>query len=177
MVFLFELGFHKLFPRASFKPQSSWSLPPKYLGLQRWATSTRQMTFLFIYLFFCGTAVWTQSLKLARQVILPLKPLLQALFIIHLQLFNQDHSFIIFLASEIIWTFPRYQVQYSRSEQAKVIKIQFPYPQEACSVGHRKGDRDTQNAGVVHLQSWTKIWKTTVSLGTGNKSWVTTDNP
>jgi hypothetical protein len=29
------------FPRAGFEPWSSWSLPPEWVGLQVWATSTR----------------------------------------------------------------------------------------------------------------------------------------
>jgi hypothetical protein len=32
--FFFKLRFHKLFAWAGFEPQSSWSLPPEWLGLQ-----------------------------------------------------------------------------------------------------------------------------------------------
>jgi hypothetical protein len=39
-------SFHKLFPWAGFKPQSSWSLPPKQLGLQA-RTTTAQLEFIF----------------------------------------------------------------------------------------------------------------------------------
>jgi hypothetical protein len=35
---LVEMGFCELFAPTDLKPQSSWSLPPKYLGLQVWAT-------------------------------------------------------------------------------------------------------------------------------------------
>jgi hypothetical protein len=38
----FEIDSHKLFTRAGFKTQSSWSLPPELLGLQAWATSDRR---------------------------------------------------------------------------------------------------------------------------------------
>jgi hypothetical protein len=34
-----EIGSHKLFAWAGFKPGSSWSLPPEYLGLQVHAIS------------------------------------------------------------------------------------------------------------------------------------------
>jgi hypothetical protein len=33
----FEIGSRKLFAWSGFKPQSSWSLPPEYLGLPAWA--------------------------------------------------------------------------------------------------------------------------------------------
>jgi hypothetical protein len=37
----FEIGSWELFAWAGFGPQSSWSLPPEYLGLQVWAASAQ----------------------------------------------------------------------------------------------------------------------------------------
>jgi hypothetical protein len=31
---VFKIGSHELFTQAGFEPWSSWSLPPKHLGLQ-----------------------------------------------------------------------------------------------------------------------------------------------
>jgi hypothetical protein len=41
----FEIGSQALFAWTGFKPRSSWSLPPEYLGLQAWATGARQILY------------------------------------------------------------------------------------------------------------------------------------
>jgi hypothetical protein len=38
-IFFFEIESQELFAQVGFKPRSSWSLPPEWLGLQAWATS------------------------------------------------------------------------------------------------------------------------------------------
>jgi hypothetical protein len=43
---IFEIGAGKLFAQAGLEPQSSWSLPPEWLGLQVWAAGTKQIGFL-----------------------------------------------------------------------------------------------------------------------------------
>jgi hypothetical protein len=45
---IFKTGSCKLFAQAGFELWSSWSLPPEQLGLQVWATSTKQ-----VYSFLC----------------------------------------------------------------------------------------------------------------------------
>jgi hypothetical protein len=44
----FEIGSSELFAWAGFELHSSWSLSPEQLGLQAWATSTRQSFFIII---------------------------------------------------------------------------------------------------------------------------------
>jgi hypothetical protein len=44
---IFEIGSHKLFCQAGSEPWSSWSLPPKYTGLQMWATVPSLVLFFF----------------------------------------------------------------------------------------------------------------------------------
>jgi hypothetical protein len=54
-LFFFVMGFeiesHELFAQAGFKPWSSWSLPPEWLGLQAWATSPRLERFILAHSF------------------------------------------------------------------------------------------------------------------------------
>jgi hypothetical protein len=85
---IFEIGSQKLFAWAGLKTPSSWSLSPKWLGLQLWATGApaawcilcwrhwklwrvgppgMELVFLFIYLY--STRVWTQSLVFAKQAL------------------------------------------------------------------------------------------------------------
>jgi hypothetical protein len=52
----FEIGSGELFAQASFKPWSSWSLPPEWLGLQVWATGTWHFFFFNFWDLFCGLA-------------------------------------------------------------------------------------------------------------------------
>jgi hypothetical protein len=44
---VFEIRFHKLFAWTGFEPQSSWSLPPEWLGLQTWAMAPGYSSFLW----------------------------------------------------------------------------------------------------------------------------------
>jgi hypothetical protein len=60
MMGIFEIGSRTLFPRAGLEPQSSWTLPSEYLGLQMWATGAQLQ--LYFNLCFPGYWQWGASL-------------------------------------------------------------------------------------------------------------------
>jgi hypothetical protein len=86
---IMEMGDCKLFVQAGLQPWSSWSQPPKFLGLQEWATcalATNNMLWCFFYLqlicafifyiiflffFFGSTGVWTRDLTITTWAMPP----------------------------------------------------------------------------------------------------------
>jgi hypothetical protein len=60
---IFEIGSHELVAWDDFKSQSSWSLPPEYLGLQIWATGPAIPFFFFLR---CSLTGWKFKILLPQ---------------------------------------------------------------------------------------------------------------
>jgi hypothetical protein len=62
----FEIGFCELLAQAGLEPQSSWSLPSKYLGLQAWATGAWHFACFWDSVLLCSSG-WPENHYVAAQ--------------------------------------------------------------------------------------------------------------
>jgi hypothetical protein len=75
---IFEIGSCELFAWAGFKPRSSWSLPPKWLELQAWATGAR-LPLAHCFVFLVELEFELRALYLQNS--LPFEPHLQSILL------------------------------------------------------------------------------------------------